>query len=40
MILPDGGSTLIKDTIGEVEYLQVFKRVPHFTVAKNGVMLN
>lgn len=40
MILPVVGLTVIKGSIVEAEQVQVFDRVPQFTVAENGVMSN
>ncbi len=40
MILPVFESTLIKGTLGEAEQVQVLERVPHLTLAENGLMSN
>ena len=40
MILPVNASTLIKGTLGESEQVQVLERVPHLTLAENGLMSN
>lgn len=40
MILPVGGSTVIKGTVGEAEYVQNLENVSQFTLALNGEMSN
>ena len=40
MILPVGGSTVIKGTVGEAEYVHNLEIVSQFALALNEVMSN